>query len=151
MAQSHAPLNQIWIAYNHLPGGHIVVMHFEDIARQMRQGEQTKTVKITAKEQVDNFKKSPQVALNVGGKIVRNEVLLYQGPALEGDPQAADKVIAYADSKGMKAIVPLNAHVAESGPDSRVSRLETDVANLKTGQHEILALLNKIVPAGAKT
>lgn len=144
------PVNQIWICYNHMPGGHMVAMHFEDIERSAKQGDNVKTVKITSKEQVESFKRGPQVMLNVGGKIVKNEVLIYQGQSVVGDPQAADKVIAYALDKGMKPIMPVNSHDKGALPDpGRLGDLEKRVTGLEAGQNEMLDLLKKLQPVGS--
>ena|SRR3990167_11165693 len=152
MAEIKAPLNQIWAIYNHLPGGHMVAIHFEDIHRKQHQGNQIKTVLITAKEQVDSFKKADQVALNVNGKIVKNEVIIYQGPTLEGDPKAADKVIAYALAKGMLPILGAAQKAAIAATDGRVAQLEGEVAGLRRELTQVLELLKQpAIPTGAKS
>ena len=140
-------MKQIWVSYNGMPGGNICVRHFEDVVRQRKQGDQNVDVKFKAEELLEGFKKEPGVKVNIKGKITNNEVLIYKGDSLEGDPQAADKVIAWAIAQGME---PIRASQDQKGDqpktyefDKRITSLEGDVSDIKGDINKILDLLTK--------
>jgi hypothetical protein len=63
-------INQIWAVYSHLPGGELVAIHFEDlILKRSGHGGNDQEIMITAKEQYEAFKRSPQVALYINKKL----------------------------------------------------------------------------------
>lgn len=141
---------QLWAVYNHLPGGHVCAIHFEDFERQKKDGDRTVTVLITAKDQVEGFKKTPQVALNIKGKTVAREVLVYDGPDVQGKPEAADIVLAWAYAKGVEPIQsPAEAAKAAQTPQSiqKIEALEKDVAGLKEGMTGLGSKLDQILAA----
>lgn len=134
--------NQIWVAFNYMPGGHIVVQHFEDLEGQKKMGESEIEVKVTAKEQVESFKKQENVALNVKGVLKKNDVLIYPGASLRSNPKAAEVVIDWAKEQGLK---PVMASADQKGDqtktyeyDKRISALEGDVKDIKDGMSKIL-------------
>lgn len=144
--------NQIWLAFNYLPGGHIVAQHFEDLEGHKKQGESEYEVKVSAKEQVEAFKKQDNVALFVKGVIKKNEVLIFTGGNLSRNPKAAEVVINWAMEQGMQ---PIRATADQKGDqlktyeyDKRIVKLEGDVADIKNSMAEILAAVK--APAGAK-
>ena len=145
-AEIKRPRKQKWCVYNHLPGGHVVAIHFEDFERQKKDGDRVATVLITADEQVLGFKRTPQVALNIRGNVVAREVLVYDGPDVQGLSDAADRVIAWAKEKGIEPIRTA-AEVAKDAatPQStaKIEALEKDVAGLKSSIAEILAAVKK--------
>lgn len=139
------PENQLWAVYNHMPGGQMVAIHFEDVTRTKKVGEGTQTVLFTGKDQLEAFKKSPQVALFLGGKLTKNEMLVYDGDTrnMWKDPKCASKVLAWATSKGMK-----NVPGAPSGKgdqpktyeyDQRIGALEEASRKQQVMLEEILA------------
>lgn len=143
-AEITRPRKQIWAAYNHLPGGQVVVIHFEDFLRgQMRDGKKEEVL-ITAKEQVEGFRKTPQVAINIKGAITMRQVLIYDGPDVQGEPDAADRVIAWALEKGIRPI--MKEKVLDPIENTRLAAVEKDVAEMKGSLAEILAAV-KAVPA----
>ena len=152
MAKSTRPLNQVWCIYNHLPGGQVVAIHFEDIYRNQKQGEGTMEVLISSKAQVEGFKQSPQVALNIMGKISPREVLQYQGPSLEGNPKAAKIVIEWARERGIQPIrtaaeIAKDAAQGGSAALARIEALEKDVAGIKDSIKSQGATLGDILAA----
>ena len=100
------PTEQVWIAFNHVPGGQRVAQHFEDLTRRQRGPFGEKEILFTAREQVEGFRKSDSVALLVDGKIMKNEILIYDGPNLLGDPNAALRVLEWSWGKGHRPIQP---------------------------------------------
>ena len=106
-------INRIWFVYNHVPGGNVVASHFEDFSRRKKTGDNQETdVVFTSKDQLEQFKKSEFVALNVVGadgrsKILKGEVLVYKGGQdLSRNPKAADVVLAWATEQGVRPIEP---------------------------------------------
>ena len=101
---ARAIMNQIWIAYNHMPGGQIVVQHFEDITRQKKTGDNhTQTIEFKAETQLAGFEKSDFVALYQNGKLTRNKVLVFpKDKDLRYLRNAADVVIEWAWQQGME-------------------------------------------------
>lgn len=133
---------QIWVAFNYLPGGQIVVQHFEDLEGQKKIGDNEVDVKVSAKEQVESFKKQDNVALNLKGNLKRNEVLIYAGGDISRNPKAAEVVINWAREQGVQPI-KISADQKGDDPktyeyDKRIGALETDIAGLKEGMAKIL-------------
>ena len=144
--------NTIWIAYNHIPGGQIVAMWFADITRRRKLGgDAVQEVKFPSSEQLEQFKKSSQVAINVKGKLTRNQVLIYNGPALGNDPKAASKVIAWAISQGLEPVVTKAEKDASPAEMSkRVAMLEGAVTDLQQTQGKMLGILERMEKAATK-
>ena len=142
---------QIWAAYNHMPGGQIVAIHFEDVTRTKKQGDGQTEILFTADDQLTSFEKSPQVALFVNEKLVKNKMLRYDQGDLRGNPRANDVVIAWAISKGMQPFQSPSdkQHVTPQDHARRIDRLEADVAGINSKVDQILAAVGKIAPAGA--
>lgn len=141
------PMKQIWCVYNHLPGGHVVAIHFEDFTRKKRDGDRAVEILISAKDQVEGFKKAPQVALNIKGKVVAREVLIYQGEGtfdVQGRPDAADIVLAWAKEKGVEPIRSA-AEAAKDTSPGKVAALENRIEGLEKGQSDILGKLDRIL------
>ena len=148
-AEVRVPFKQIWCVYNHLPGGQVMAIHFEDFMRGKKDGDRTVDVLITAKEQAEAFKRTPQVALNIKGKVVAREVLVYEGPDVQGKFEAADMVLAWAREKGIE---PIRSQVemakdANAPGAARVAALETKVEGLEKGQNTILEKLDQLLKA----
>lgn len=134
--------NQIWLAFNYMPGGQIVAQHFEDLEGQKKIGDSEHEVKVSAKEQVESFKKQDNVTLFVKGVLKKNEVLIYSGPSLLRNPRAAEVVINWAKEQGMQ---PIRATADQKGTDpktyeydKRIGALEGDVKEIKDGMVKIL-------------
>ena len=144
MATVQKKVNQIWALYNHMPGGNIVAIHFEDIVRKRRDGNRESEQLITAKDQIDSFKKSPQVALNIRGKIVKNEMLVYQGTGdLLGNPNAADVAIDWAIQQGMQPIVSPSA----KGDQPKTYEYDARMKKIEDRQDDMDGKLDKILEA----
>ena len=131
-------IEQIWAAYNAILGGQIVAIHFEDVVRTKKQGESNVDVQITAKAQLEGFKKSDQIALNLNGQIKKHEVLVYDGDDLSRNKNAAGVVIAWAITKGLKPIVkpgekaamPFEQERRLSSLEARMGTIEDNVAKI---------------------
>lgn len=141
-------LNQIWAVYNHLPGGHVVAIHFEDIRRGKKVGDRTEQILISAKSQLEGFKNSPQVSLNINGRVVAREMLVYDGAdkgQLQDKPNAADIVLAWAKERGVQPILSPAEVLKTTGvsPEAlgRIDTLEKDVKQIGTSLTEIMTLL----------
>lgn len=151
------PENQIWCIYNHLPGGQLVAIHFEDIEKDRKEGETTKRVLITAKDQMIAFKKAPNVALYVIdpatgiGKLTKNELFMYDGPDainLWQNRRAANVVIDYAKKKG---IAPIPGKSDQKGDDPKTYEYDKRITALEQGQRSLDQKLDKVLEAvGAK-
>lgn len=146
--------NMIWIAYNHMPGGQIVVMWFADIVRHRKLGgDATQEVKFPSSDQLTEFKKGAQVATNVKGKLTRNQVLVYNGPSLGADPKANSKVIAWAIEQGLEPIITKAEKDASPAEISkRVAALEGGMEDVQKTQGRILSILERLekaAPVGA--
>ena len=138
---------QIWVAFNYLPGGHIVAQHFEDLEGQKKVGDNEVDVEISAKSQVESFKLQPNVAVNIKGTIKKNEVLIFSGGDLSRNPKAAEVVINWAKQQGLE---PIRASADQKGDDpkvyeydKRISMLEGDVKDIKDGMAKILEAVGK--------
>lgn len=140
--------NQIWIAFNYMPGGHIVVQHFEDLEGQKKIGDGAVDVKVSAKEQVDAFKKQDNVTLFLKGVLKRNEVLIYNGGNLSNNPKAAEVVINWALEQGLQAIRP---SADQKGTDPKTYEYDKRISALENGQKETNDKLDKVLDALAKT
>lgn len=123
MAKMQVPINQIWLVYNHMPAGNLVAIHFEDIVRKRRGREGEEEIFISAKEQAENFKKSPQVALYVNKKLVKNEALVYDGPSLFANKRAANVALEWARGRGAEPYV--TGKGKEPLPHEHTKRIET--------------------------
>ena len=98
--------NQIWVAYNHVPGGQIGTAHFEDIYRDKKEGDTVKQIFISSKDQLATFKNTESVALKMKGKdAIKNQVRVYTGGRnLTREPKAAEIVTAWAIEQGLEPI-----------------------------------------------
>ena len=116
------PITQTWVAFNALPGGQRVAQHFEDETRTQRGPFGEREIIFTAKEKVDGFRQSPQVAINIDGRISKNELLVYDGPSLIGDPDAGKRVLDWSWEKGHRPIQ--QAKEKEPLPHEHTRRIE---------------------------
>jgi len=148
MDKAYKPLNQIWIAFNQMPGGHIIVQHFEDTVRKQKVGDQIIDHEISSKEQVAAFKKSDFVALNINGRKVKNEVLIYQERDLSGNPKAADVVIEWAKGKGLQPIQssPTQEQSKPFEYDKRIATIEKRLDGQDEKLDKILRLVGGVQP-----
>lgn len=149
MRRDKAILNQIWAVYNHLPGGHMVAIHFEEYTRQKRMGnDMTKDVVFTSEEQVKGFEKSDFVALNLKGQILRNKILVYAGSDkdLSRNPKAADVVLEWARQQGVEPIYTKNDKAVKVD-DSRMDAVEQRVIKLESKLDDQDKTLNEILKA----
>ena len=117
-------VNDVYVAFNYMPGGQISVQHFVDDQRKRRVGEQVEEILIKAADAAKDFKKSEFVALNINGKIVKNEVLVYDGPPLGNNPRAQQIVKDWAISKGLQPIRPPESQ-AKGMPYQYEKRIDT--------------------------
>lgn len=131
---------QVWVAYNHMPNGQIAITHFETEVRRKRiDDNHVDEVVFTVKEQIESFARSDFVALNMDGVLVKNRVLVYDGPQLNRrDPHNADRVIEWALRKGL---VP-------KPMASEVKAKENDRVNLI--DERVLKLEKKVDDQGSK-
>ena len=145
------PENQLWSCYNHLPGGNITAIHFEDITRNKKIGENVEEVFITAKDQLLGFKKAPYVALCIQDpvtgekRITKNELFVYDGPGasdLWRNKRAANVVIDYAKKKG---VVPIQAGQDQKGTDPKTYEYDKRIIKLETRIDEQDKKLDKIL------
>ena len=136
------PITQVWVAFNTMPGGQRVVQHFEDVTRRQRGPFGEKEIVFTARVQVEGFKKSDIVALYVDGKLVRNEALVYDGPALVGDPDAAKRVLEWSWSKGHRPIQPAKDKEPTAPEQTRrIEHLERRMGETDSKIDQILDIL----------
>lgn len=147
------PENQLWCLYSHLPGGQMVAIHFEDITRNKKVGENIEEVFITAKEQMLGFKKAPYVALCIQDpvtgekKITKNELFVYDGPGasdLWRNKRAANVVIDYAKKKG---IVPMPGSKDQKGDDPKTYEYNERITKLEGRIDDQDKKLDKILKA----
>lgn len=139
---------QLWCVYNHLPGGHIVAIHFEDLTRKMKDGESTKEVLFTADDQLKAFKRSPQVALKMKGKLTKNEAIVYVGTEnLRTKPNAADIVIAWAVQQGVE---PILAPADQKGAEPKTYEYDKRITSLEDGQKSMNEKLDRLLAATTK-
>ena len=134
--------NQIWVAYNHVPGGQIGTAHFEDIYRDKKEGDTVKQIFISSKDQLATFKNTESVALNMKGKgVIKNQVLVYTGGRnLTRDPKAADIVTAWAIEQGLEPIrAPKSQEDAKPYEhDKRLTVVEGRIDSLDTKLDKVL-------------
>jgi hypothetical protein len=145
--------NQIWAVYSHLPGGQLVAIHFEDIKKNKKVGENIEEVFITAKEQLEGFRKAPHVALCMKDpatgekKLTKNEVFVYDGPGasdLWRNKRAGNVVIDYAKKKG---IVPIAASKDQKGDDPKTYEYDKRIVAIETRIDEQDKKLDRILEA----
>lgn len=139
--------NQIWIAFNYLPGGHIVAQHFEDLEGQKKVGEGEIDVAISAKQQVESFKKQDNVALLIKGVLKKNDVLIYPGPSLKTNHKAAEVVINWAKEQGLEPIRPT---ADQKGDQAKTYEYDKRISALEAGQKETNDKLDKVLEALTK-
>ena len=147
------PKKRTWIAFNHVPGGNIVIQRFDYEERSKNVGDnKTETHKYSPEEQIKSFEKGDFVALNIGGKIIKNKVLIYDGPAIEWDDRdAANKVLEWARSKGVEQIFTAEDRRRqkdmESSPSGRIDDLDQRISGLEKGQKATDEKIDKILDA----
>lgn len=128
---------QIWAAYNHVPGGQIIVTHFERSSRKKRVGDQEIEVTATPMDQLKSYEKSEFVALNLNGSITRNKMLIYTPEHdLSEEPNAADVVIEWAQKQGLKPIKTAEEKMKQdTTPTEQMRRIDV-VENKLAAQDE---------------
>lgn len=143
---------QIWCVYNHMPGGQMVVTHFETYKRKRKVGnDKTEEVTFTADDQLEAFKKSDFVSLKIKGKdAVKNDVITFP-PNTDLPKDPAPAVFAYAFSQGMEPIRSAEEKKAMPVDKGRVQELESQVTDLQAQlkasnevQQQILEQLKKL-------
>ncbi len=118
--------------------------HFEDETLKRRGPHGEEEVLFTAQERVNAAKRQVDVALNLNGKIMRNEFLVYDGPPLWGDRDAAKKVLSWAQARGLQPITTPKGK--EPLPHEHTKRIEMVEARLNEQDaklDKILGLLEK--------
>lgn len=123
---------QIWVAYNHMPGGQVVVTHFETIKRTKKLGDnQTEEITFTAETQLEGFLKSDFVSLKVKGQdIVKNKCI--QFPVNEDLPiDPAPAVLAYAFKQGIEPLRSAVENAKLADADKKVAALEAENLDMK--------------------
>ena len=146
------PENPIWAVYSHLPGGQLVAVHFEDIVRIKKVGDGQEEIRLTSKEQLEAFKRSPQVALylvekNGQGKLIKNEMLVYSGDPIHWkNPRVANLVLDWARAKGA-APVPGAPTAKGDSPktyeyDRRIKSIEDRIDSQDKKLDEILQAIS---------
>lgn len=149
--QKSLPKVQMWAAYNHMPGGQIVAIHFEDNIRTKKIGDQMQNLLFTAKEQIEAFEKSPNVAINIKGQITKNKVIVYNGSDLKYNPKAADVVIAWAKGQGLLPIETKNDREPKGFErDKRLDAVESSVADLKSTVNDLAGSVRELVAGFSK-
>ena len=134
----------VWVIYNHMPNGHVVVQHFTDEARRQRVGGEgdTKTVIIRAEDQVKGFILSDFVALYQNGKLEKNKVLVYKGEGkIRGNPRAHAVVHAWAREQGVTEYLTERPKTPMPGSNPQ---LEDRVAGLESGQKALADSMNAL-------
>ena len=119
-------INDIYVAFNYMPGGQIATQHFVDEVKKRKNGDLVEEIHISAVDAARDFKKSQFVALNLDGKLVKNEVLVYDGPSLGNNPRAQQMVKDWAIAKGLQPVKPPESQ-AKAMPyqhEKRIDRLE---------------------------
>lgn len=145
---------QLWVAYNHMPGGHIVVQHFETVTRTKKVGDQHTEITFTAETQVEGFKKSDFVACKLkGSDLKKNHLLIFPANMDLNPKDPAGTVIEWAKAQGMEPIVS-NADQAKAAqqvqaqaPDPKVAVLELDVLNLTEKVNGLDSKMDQILKA----
>ena len=140
---------QIWAAYNHVPGGQIMVTHFERSSRKKRVGDQEIEVTATPMDQMKAYEKSEFVALNLNGTITKNKMLIYTPQNdLSEEPNAADIVIAWAKEQGLRAIKTAEEKMKqETTPTEQMRRIdavENKIAEQGTKIDQILSAIQAL-------
>lgn len=144
MPKAQTPANQIWVCYNAWPNGQVCADHFEDEVLTERGPKGEREVKFTARERMESWKRQPNVALNLNGKLMRHECLVYDGPPLWGNPKAGDVVIEWGIGKGVQPIVTSKGK--EPFPyehTKRIESLEARVGESEAKLDRILEILEK--------
>lgn len=152
------PDRQMWIAFNHIPNGQIVVQHFEDIVREKKAGDdQVKRVKFSCETQIEGFRHSDFVGLYENGKIVKNKVLIFpRDRDIIGAPNAANVVIEWAIKEMGMMPVPAPEKPAQkmeivgnSGGtvthDVRAEEMQKTIDQLKAENEAIQEKLNTLI------
>lgn len=134
-------IKRLWCSYNHMPGGQVVVQHFENLELERRTGDDTsEKVKFTAEERLKSFEKSDFVALYLKGQLHKNKVLVYDGPDLGDHPRAADMVIEWALKQGQQPIVSKAAPTpVQQDLADRVVKVETRIDSIESKIDQLLA------------
>lgn len=135
---------EIWFAYNHMPNGQIVVSHFKDEQRTRRGSQGEEDIFFSAKDQIEAFKKGDQVVLNVKGKIIKNEILIYKGPSdLMRIKDPASEVIRWVKEQGMQ---PIESQNDKAKPHETQTRLDALEGRVDTMGHDISKILDLLQP-----
>lgn len=140
----------VWAAYNHMPGGQIVVARFENYTLKRKMGgDKVEEVFFSAVSQAEGLRKSPFVALCINGKVEQNKILLYtDGYKIRKTRNAADVVIEWAKAKGMvpilsaaekKQVVHQDTRIDEA--EKRIQSLEQKVEDSNSKLDQVLKLL----------
>jgi hypothetical protein len=152
--EKNAGANIVWVVYNHMPNGHVVVRPFIDEVRKKKVGGEgeTKDIKDLAVDQVKGFIKSDFVALHQNGKLEKNKVLVYDGNVneLRGNPQCHAVVHAWAEKQGVTAyLVERPKAVAPVAPDveNRLAGLESGQKSMADALQAQAAALNNLAAA----
>ena len=136
------PQNRIWFVFNRMPGGQMTAMHLEDDIRVRKVGDSQEEIIFTSKDQLNAFKKGKEVMLNIGGKILKNDVLVYGGSAISvRNKRAANVALDWARSTGMLPIYPPDQKTTLSEAHSdKINNLEVRVGNMENNIAELLEI-----------
>ncbi len=129
--------SRTWAVYSHLPFGNLVAIHFEDMVRRRKVGDRIEEIVVTAKEQVEAFRKTPQVAIYRDGKLTKNEILVFDGQVDPENPRFADVVLNWARKQGVQPFKS-EAEKARENQFDRVGALEGRVSSIESKLGEIL-------------
>lgn len=142
--------DEIWVAYNHMPYGHVCATRFMTYKRNKRVGGEgeTKEITITAEEQYRGFVGSEYVATFIGGKLQKKSVVTYLGPEskIKKNPRAANEVMAWAIQGGLEPYFP----PSEIKKDDRVDTLEKRTAGIEASVVAIAESLKSVAEAISK-
>jgi hypothetical protein len=139
---------EIWVAYNHMPGGQVVVTHFKTVVRKRKIGDdKVEEVTFTAETQLEGFKKSDFVELKLKGKDrVKHEVLVF--PVNEDLPvDPAPAVIAYATRMGIEPIKSAAEQQKQTASEEKVIALENQISNLQGQITQMMEMMKGQFPA----
>lgn len=139
---------QIWVAYNHMPGGQVVITHFETVVRQKKVGDdKTEAVTFTAETQLEGFKKSDFVELKMKGKDrVKGEVIVF--PPNEDLPiDPAPAVLAYALKQGIEPIRSAAEMAKQTASEEKVVALENQISELKGQINQMMEIMKAQLPS----
>lgn len=124
---------RVWGAYTHIPGGQVVVTHFDTVVLNKREGEKDVPIVIEAIDKFEAFQKGDYVGLKLAGKeFQKNKALMFP---LDKDlgmlPDPAGAVLAWAYQQGIEATTPKPVPPALPAQQSQeVDGLKKDVATL---------------------